>query len=104
QNMPFPFWDGNPFVMNFWMFMFLIVLVGCFFEYKKSVVKMRMHTGHDGRALHRELEEIRRRLDALEADPAARDPGSLRRRVEVLERIVTDRGYQLRDEFSRLEP
>lgn len=72
------------FMTNFWFYIVLMVLIGSYFDYKKSLLKIdkKMNRMEDG-AVQKELENIKQRL-------------------AVLERIVTDRNYELRDELSRL--
>ncbi len=76
--------------MNMWTAIVLIVIAGVAGEAWRHHVRAR----RAGPA-RSELEEIIRRLDALDQD--------LRDRVETLERIVTDRKDDLRREFDRLD-
>ena len=74
--------------MEFFVIVFTFVIVisgmGMYFEYRKQKLKVMSRTPSvDQEALQQELATIKQRL-------------------AVLERIVTDRGYSLQEEFSRL--
>lgn len=70
---------------NFWFFIVLIVLITQFFEYRKSMAKLNSKVNDLGDStVQRELDNVRQRL-------------------AVLERIVTDKNYDLNDELSQMK-
>lgn len=69
---------------NFWFFIVLIVLITQFFEYRKSMVKLNAKvTNINESAVQKELDNVKQRL-------------------AVLERIVTDRNYDLNEELRKI--
>ena len=74
--------------MDFWTFIFLVVLCGCsvavFETWSRNRVKMREIHGKVGSGAEKRL-------------------GDLAERVKVLEEIVTDSRYELRREIEDLE-
>lgn len=76
--------------MSMWTAIVLIVVAAIAGEAWRHHVKAR-HAGPDRAA----LDDLSKRLDALEAD--------LRQRVETLERIVTDSREDLKRQFERLD-
>jgi len=72
--------------MDVFTFIFLVVLVGCLVPVLQTWMKGRQHRMGDSAA-----ESLRQEI------------GGLRERVQVLEKIVTDRGYEVRREFAALE-
>lgn len=73
--------------MSMWTAIAVIVVAGCFLEAYRSRFSEK---GGAGR-----IAELEAKVDKLDAD--------LRARVETLERIVTDRAYDLKREFEILE-
>ena len=73
--------------MDFFTFLFLTVLIGC------SIPLMKLW--QDGRKA--------RPQDAAGTNSMQIQIDALQQRVEVLEKIVTDDGYELRRELSSLE-
>lgn len=71
--------------MNLWTFLFLTVLIGVAGEAFRNWLKHRERLG-DGKA-----------------GAGAGELDTLRRRVEALEAIVTDRGYDLKAEIDALD-
>jgi len=73
--------------MTFWTFVFLTVLVGC------SIPLLKIwQDGHKARPIDdANAVDMQRRIDALQE------------RVAVLEKIVTDDGYELRRELASLD-
>tara|TARA_R110002072_G_scaffold170552_2_gene324151 strand:+ start:85412 stop:85645 length:234 start_codon:yes stop_codon:yes gene_type:complete len=70
---------------NFWFFIVLIVLITQFFEYRKSMAKLNTKvTDISDSSVQRELDNVKQRL-------------------AVLERIVTDKSYDLNDELSKMK-
>lgn len=70
---------------NFWFFIVLIVLITQFFEYRKSMAKLNSKVNDLGDStVQRELDNVKQRL-------------------AVLERIVTDKNYDLNDELSQMK-
>jgi len=76
--------------MNMWTAITLIVIAGCAFE--------ALRTRWDAKGKKVKSDQ----LDAIEAKIDALD-NELRERIEVLERIVTDRRENLRREFDYLD-
>lgn len=76
--------------MSFWTAIVAIVFICTIGE----AIRSRRESKHDN-ASNERLDEISAKLDRLDGD--------LRARVEVLERIVTDRSENLRREFDHLE-
>lgn len=69
---------------NFWFFIVLIVLISQFFDYRKSMAKLNNKvTDINENAVQKELDNVKQRL-------------------AVLERIVTDKSYDLNDELSKI--
>lgn len=69
---------------NFWFFIVLIVLISQFFDYRKSMAKLNNKvTDINDNAVQKELDNVKQRL-------------------AVLERIVTDKSYDLNDELSKI--
>ena len=76
--------------MNMWTAITLIVIAGCAFE------ALRTRWDAKGKQLPAEqLKALEAKLERLDSD--------LRERIEVLERIVTDRKEDLRREFDYLD-
>ena len=73
----------NPFSM-----VVAIVFIGCFFELAKRWIDTRA--------------DARRARDSGPSDDTLDLIGRLEHRIEVLERIVTDTGYDLKKEIDRL--
>jgi len=76
--------------MSMWTAIALICIAGIIGDAYR-----RRHDGTKARQSNERLDELSQRIDALEGD--------LRERVEVLERIVTDRREDLRREFDHLD-
>ena len=72
------------FMDNFWFYVVLIVLIGSYFDYKKS------------------LTQVSKKMNQMEEGQVQKELEAIKQRLAVLERIVTDRNYELHDEFSRL--
>ncbi len=73
--------------MDFWVFIFLVTMVGC------SIPLAKMWFDHRERT-----------LGAIDQDATLLDQlDGLKARVAVLEEIVTDSGYQLKRELDSLE-
>jgi len=70
---------------NFWFYIVLIVLITQYFEYRKSMTKL------DRKVSSISDNEIQKELD------------NVRQRLIVLERIVTDKNYDLNEEFSKIK-
>jgi hypothetical protein len=69
---------------NFWFFIVLIVLISQFFDYRKSMAKLNTKVSDiNENAVQKELDNVKQRL-------------------AVLERIVTDKSYDLNDELSKI--
>lgn len=69
---------------NFWFYIVLIVLITQYFEYRKSMTKLNHKvTSISDNEIQKELDNVRQRL-------------------AVLERIVTDKNYDLNDEFRKI--
>ncbi|MEE4215986.1 MAG: hypothetical protein V2I48_00085 [Xanthomonadales bacterium] len=75
--------------MNMWTAIVLIVIAAMAGEAWRHHVRARSASPRQ-----EELEELKRKIDALNAD--------LRQRVETLERIVTDDKADLKRQFDRL--
>lgn len=73
------------FLDNFWFYIVLIVLITQYFEYRKSMTKLN----HKVTSISEN--EIQKELD------------NVRQRLAVLERIVTDKNYDLNDELHRIK-
>lgn len=70
--------------MEIFAFIVLIVLIIQFFEYRKSMAKLKAKVGEvNDSQLQKELENVKQRLI-------------------VLERIVTDKNYDLNEEFGKI--
>ena len=70
--------------MDVFLFIIAIVLIGNFFSYKKEMAKLGTKVDHaEENALKNELSNIKQRLI-------------------VLEKIVTDKNYDLNEEISNL--
>ena len=76
--------------MSMWTAIALICVAGIIGEAYRS-----RHKASSNKASADKIDAVEKRLDALEGD--------LRERVEVLERIVTDRREDLRREFDHLD-
>jgi hypothetical protein len=72
--------------LDIFTFIFLVVLVGCSIPLFKIWIEGRHH---------------RAGTDA-EADALRHEIAGLRERVEVLEKIVTDKSYEVRRQFAEL--
>lgn len=74
--------------MDFWYVMWgsilLIVLVSSFVEYKKSLLQMKA------------------KLNDFEESVVVKELESVKARLAVLEIIITDKSYDLREEMERL--
>ncbi|HBN14991.1 hypothetical protein QGM61_03080 [Pseudohongiella sp. SYSU M77423] len=71
--------------MEVFTFIVLIVLITQFFEYRKSMAKLNAKMSEvNESAVQKELDAVKQRL-------------------VVLERIVTDKGYELREELGRIK-
>ena len=70
---------------NFWFYIVLIVLITQYFEYRKSMTKL------DRKVSSISDNEIQKELD------------NVRQRLIVLERIVTDKNYDLNEAFSKIK-
>jgi hypothetical protein len=70
---------------NFWFYIVLIVLITQYFEYRKSMTKL------DRKVSSISDNEIQKELD------------NVRQRLIVLERIVTDKNYDLNEELSKIK-
>lgn len=70
--------------MEVFVFIVLIVLITQFFDYRKSMAKLNAKVSevNDGQ-MQKELENVKQRLI-------------------VLERIVTDKNYELNEEFGKI--
>lgn len=73
------------FLDNFWFYIVLIVLITQYFEYRKSMTKLN----HKVSSISEN--EIQKELD------------NVRQRLAVLERIVTDKSYDLNDELHKIK-
>lgn len=70
--------------MDVFLFIIAIVLIGNFFSYKKEMAKLGTKVDHaENNAVRNELANIKQRL-------------------VVLEKIVTDKNYDLNEELSNL--
>ncbi|MDO9478089.1 MAG: hypothetical protein Q8S94_03635 [Pseudohongiella sp.] len=70
---------------NFWFYIVLIVLITQYFEYRKGMTKLdRKVSSISENEIQKELENVKQRL-------------------VVLERIVTDKNYDLNDELSKIK-
>lgn len=70
--------------MEVFTFIVLIVLITQFFEYRKSMAKLNAKVGEvNDSQVQKELENVKQRLI-------------------VLERIVTDKNYDLNEEFGKI--
>lgn len=72
--------------MDVFTFIFLVVLVGCSIPLLKTWMEGRQH-----------------RIGDADAESLRKEMGVLRERVQVLEKIVTDKSYDVRREFAELE-
>jgi hypothetical protein len=72
--------------MDLFTFIFLVVLVGCSIPILKIWLEGRSQRG----------------LGDEESDALRREIAGLRERVQVLEKIVTDRSYEVRRQFAEL--
>jgi len=71
-------------IMEVFTFIVLIVLITQFFEYRKSMAKLNAKVGEvNDSQMQKELENVKQRLI-------------------VLERIVTDKNYDLNEEFGKI--
>jgi hypothetical protein len=70
---------------NFWFYIVLIVLITQYFGYRKSMTKL------DRKVSSISDNEIQKELD------------NVKQRLIVLERIVTDKNYDLNDELSKIK-
>jgi hypothetical protein len=70
---------------NFWFYIVLIVLITQYFGYRKSMSKL----GHKVTSISDN--EIQKELD------------NVKQRLAVLERIVTDKNYDLNDELHKIK-
>lgn len=73
------------FLDNFWFYIVLIVLITQYFEYRKGMTKLN----HKVTSISEN--EIQKELD------------NVRQRLAVLERIVTDKNYDLNDELHKIK-
>jgi hypothetical protein len=70
--------------MDIFYFIVAIVFIGSFFDYKKNQTRMNTKLDHiEDSAVLNELENVKQRL-------------------AVLEKIITDKNYDLNEEFSKL--
>lgn len=70
--------------MDIFIFIVLIVLITQFFDYRKSMAKLNVKLGEvNDSQLQKELDNVKQRL-------------------VVLERIVTDKNYELNEEFGKI--
>jgi hypothetical protein len=76
--------------MSMWTAIALICIAGIIGDAYR-----RRHDGSKARQSAEQLDQLSERLDALETE--------LRERVEVLERIVTDRSEDLKRQFDHLD-
>ncbi|MEJ8568403.1 hypothetical protein [Elongatibacter sediminis] len=76
--------------MSMWTAIALIAIAGIASEAYRQRTKDKL-----SRADQESLDAINRRIDSIESE--------LRKRVETLERIVTDRSQDLKREFDRLD-
>jgi hypothetical protein len=70
---------------NFWFYIVLIVLITQYFGYRKGMTKL------DRKVSSISDNEIQKELD------------NVKQRLIVLERIVTDKNYDLNDELSKIK-
>lgn len=74
--------------MEFFVILFTFIIVisamGMHFDLRKQKLKMMAQT------------------QSADQDALLKELGAIKQRLSVLERIVTDKGYSLQDEFSRL--
>jgi len=70
---------------NFWFYIVLIVLITQYFQYRKSMTTL------DRKVSSISDNEIQKELD------------NVKQRLIVLERIVTDKNYDLNDELSKIK-
>jgi hypothetical protein len=70
---------------NFWFYIVLIVLITQYFEYRKSMTKLN----HKVTSISEN--EIQKELD------------NVKQRLAILERIVTDKSYDLNDELHKIK-
>ena len=71
-------------MMEVFIFIVLIVLITQFFDYRKSMAKLNVKLGEvNDSQVQKELENVKQRLI-------------------VLERIVTDKNYDLNEEFGKI--
>lgn len=73
------------------------LLVYCIFEGIVRIIKVTRSTGSGPQALQQRVDELESDVESLE-----QDLDESRRRIEVLEKIVTDEKYDLRKEFEDL--
>jgi hypothetical protein len=72
--------------MDIFTFIFLVVLVGC----SIPLLKIWLEGRQQGRVSDDEVQSLRREI------------GGLKERVQVLEKIVTDKSYDVRRQFAEL--
>ncbi|MEX0740738.1 MAG: hypothetical protein WD071_15490 [Pseudohongiella sp.] len=70
--------------MEVFIFIVLIVLITQFFDYRKSMAKLNAKVGEVNEG------QVQRELD------------NVKQRLAVLERIVTDKNYDLNEELGKL--
>lgn len=73
------------------------LLVYCIFEGIVSIIKATRTAGSGPQALVQRVEDLEKDVDSLEAEL-----DQSRKRIEVLEKIVTDEKYNLQKEFEDL--
>jgi hypothetical protein len=70
---------------NFWFYIVLIVLITQYFEYRKSMTKLD------------------RKVSSISDNEVQKELDNVKQRLIVLERIVTDKNYDLNDELSKIK-
>lgn len=70
---------------NFWFYIVLIVLITQYFEYRKSMTKLD------------------RKVSSISDNEVQKELDNVKQRLIVLERIVTDKNYDLNEELSKIK-
>ena len=70
--------------IGFWTFIAIIVIAGNYFNYKTTVAKLGD------------------RMDDMEDSNLQKELDNIKQRLAVLEKIITDKNYDLNEEFSEL--
>lgn len=85
--------------MNFLLWMFLLMLVACFPAFVILLIKKYFDYK---REVGTELVRLRKDLQFANVEELQKQVAAHRARIEALEAIVTDKGYDLKDKITSL--